>query len=72
MLSDHGMADQGGHGGSTRMETEIPVIFFSEKLFTNVKKNNYFHFPIFNQIDLTSTLSCLFNLKIPDQNEGTR
>ena len=53
------------------METEIPVIFFNEKLFKSVNRNNYFQFPIFNQIDLTATLSCLFNLKIPDQNEGT-
>ena len=70
LLSDHGMADQGGHGGSTRMETEIPVIFFSEKLFQKVSRNNYFRVEKFNQIDLTSTLSCLFNLKIPDENEG--
>ena len=64
------MADHGGHGGSTRMETEIPIIFFNEKLFSSVHRNNYLQLQKFNQIDFTATISCLFNLSIPDQNDG--
>ena len=29
VLSDHGMANEGGHGGSSEMEISTPVIFIS-------------------------------------------
>jgi hypothetical protein len=62
------MADQGGHGGSTQMETEIPIVFFNEKKFLSNKKS--LKIEKFHQIDLVSTLACLFNTKIPQENDG--
>lgn len=75
VLSDHGMANEGGHGGSSEMEISTPVIFISNmdsikpindidiiKIFENI--------PIKQQNDLVSTISCLFNLPIPKHNRG--
>jgi predicted AlkP superfamily pyrophosphatase or phosphodiesterase len=75
VLSDHGMANEGGHGGSSEMEISTPVIFISNmdsikpindinviKIFENVPTNQ--------QNDLVSTISCLFNLTIPKHNRG--
>lgn len=76
VLSDHGMANEGGHGGSSSMEISTPVVFISKleankpflddlellSLFKNIKTRQ--------QTDLVSTLSCLFNLPIPLNNRG--
>ena len=32
ILSDHGMANEGGHGGSSQMETLTPAIFISKSI----------------------------------------
>ncbi|CAF0729169.1 unnamed protein product [Brachionus calyciflorus] len=78
ILSDHGMANEGGHGGSSQMEITTPVLFASKGLF-----GQKYHFvkdeeisnlmnsiKIRNQIDLVSTISCLFNLDVPEHNKG--
>ena len=72
VLSDHGMANEGGHGGSSHMEIMTPALFISPNpsneqisqtdLLENIK--------IYEQIDLVSTISCLFNLEIPSDNKG--
>ena len=71
VLSDHGMANEGGHGGSSHMEIMTPTLFISPNpsneqisqtdLLENIK--------IYEQIDLVSTISCLFNLEIPSDNK---
>lgn len=78
VLSDHGMANEGGHGGSSHMELTTPVLFISKSLF---RKNKYLEGAEWSdwmekiksnrkQIDLVSTISCLFNLDVPEQNKG--
>lgn len=38
LCGDHGMADQGGHGGASLSETTTPAVFISTK-FANGKGN---------------------------------
>ena len=73
VLSDHGMANEGGHGGSSHMEITTPALFFSKNHnFEGHTTSNTFteHIQIHEQIDLVSTLCCLFNLQIPADNKG--
>ena len=75
ILSDHGMANEGGHGGSSAMETQTPLV-----LITNRESNVYLddsqyrnvldNIKTYEQTDFTSTLSCLMNTKIPKENRG--
>ena len=73
VLSDHGMANEGGHGGSSQMETLTPAIFISK---SDANKPYLTDLPGLDQIksshqiDLVSTLSCLFDLSIPVHNRG--
>lgn len=79
VLSDHGMANEGGHGGSSQMEITTPLLFISKGLFNS--KYTYMNDQEFTilienikqrkQIDLVSTLSCLFALNMPNDNRGT-
>ncbi|CAF1347512.1 unnamed protein product [Adineta steineri] len=69
ITGDHGMIDQGGHGGSSDAEIYVPAIFISHKLKENIlkkKENNEEYF----QIDLTPTLSALLEIAIPYNNLG--
>ncbi|XP_055376171.1 GPI ethanolamine phosphate transferase 2 [Condylostylus longicornis] len=63
VTSDHGMRNEGGHGGGSREETEIPLLFSGHDCKSNVYEN-------YNQIDMTSTLAALMNLSIPVNNIG--
>ncbi|CAF1312754.1 unnamed protein product [Adineta ricciae] len=65
ITGDHGMIDQGGHGGSSNEEIFVPAVFIS-KGFQEIyrDKNEYF------QIDLTPTLSALLEIAIPFNNLG--
>ncbi|CAF1187915.1 unnamed protein product [Rotaria sp. Silwood1] len=65
ITGDHGMADKGGHGGSSLVEINIPSVFISHK-FNNYKKERKEYF----QIDLTATLSGLLEISIPWNNLG--
>ncbi|CAF1160553.1 unnamed protein product [Adineta ricciae] len=65
ITGDHGMIDQGGHGGSSNEEIFVPAVFIS-KGFQEIYRdeNEYF------QIDLTPTLSALLEIAIPFNNLG--
>ena len=72
VLSDHGMANEGGHGGSSHMEIMTPVLFVSQN-FDVVRSNQnelLENIKVYEQIDLVSTIGCLFNLEIPFDNKG--
>ena len=74
VLGDHGMADAGGHGGASLVETITPVValFPSEysKGSTNGNKQNN-HPSLIKQHDLAATLSLLTGVAIPRNNIGT-
>ncbi|CAF2699105.1 unnamed protein product [Rotaria sp. Silwood2] len=66
ITGDHGMADKGGHGGSSFVEINVPSVFISNQ-FNNVKQINNKEYL---QIDLTPTLSGLLEISIPWNNLG--
>ena len=59
IMSDHGMANEGGHGGSSKMETLTPLVLISRG---NFKATTYLDdaeflelidgIPIYEQVDL--------------------
>src|SRR5205814_2112340 len=65
ITGDHGMADQGGHGGSSYVETYVPAVFISKQL-KQIDKDDKEYL----QIDLTPTLSALLEIPIPWNNLG--
>ena len=74
VLGDHGMADAGGHGGSSLMETITPVVALFPSLTPSEGSNKYAgrkHPPIIKQHDIASTLSLLTGVPIPKNNIGT-
>jgi ethanolaminephosphotransferase len=65
ITGDHGMADKGGHGGSSYVETHVPAVFISNQL-KQIEKDEEEYL----QIDLTPTLSALLEIPIPWNNLG--
>jgi ethanolaminephosphotransferase len=78
VLSDHGMANEGGHGGSSSMELQTPALFISKAFGADSNclfgKQEFFDLvdsiKSREQVDLVSTLSCLFDLDVPADNRG--
>lgn len=66
ITGDHGMIDQGGHGGSSYSETHVPTVFISNQLNNGgrIDEDEYL------QIDLTPTLSGLLRIPIPENSLG--
>jgi hypothetical protein len=74
-----GMSNEGGHGSSSTMEVNTPALFVSDyfKEFVDCGfysdlnyKNLHDKIKTREQIDLVSTLCCLFDLEIPENNRG--
>ena len=65
VTGDHGMADKGGHGGSSYVETHVPAVFVSKQF----ERSQSFERE-YLQIDLTATLSGLLGIPIPFNNLG--
>ncbi|ESO92394.1 hypothetical protein LOTGIDRAFT_55894, partial [Lottia gigantea] len=68
ICGDHGMSDQGGHGGASLSEITVPVIFLYPSQYSRI------HFQQESdilQIDLAPTLAALTNIPIPVNNLGT-
>ncbi|KAK7082709.1 hypothetical protein SK128_014259 [Halocaridina rubra] len=66
VCGDHGMSDAGGHGGSSHSETTTSALLFSNafKYIRDTEGREV------NQVDLTSTLSFLTGVGIPEGNVG--
>ncbi|KAI6646903.1 GPI ethanolamine phosphate transferase 2 [Oopsacas minuta] len=67
-LGDHGMSVTGSHGGATRDETLVPLLFISS-LFNNDNITSNID-DVIMQIDITSTLAVLMGLSIPLESVG--
>ncbi|XP_067944546.1 GPI ethanolamine phosphate transferase 2-like [Watersipora subatra] len=65
LCGDHGMADQGGHGGVTPNEVLTPMVFI-----TNTTTPTSDGLKEIFQIDLVPTLAILLNLPIPKNSLG--
>ncbi|XP_040571609.1 uncharacterized protein PIG-G isoform X2 [Lepeophtheirus salmonis] len=68
VLGDHGMADIGGHGGSTIPETITPVIALSPIFNASQSLGSS---KVIQQTDLAVTLSWLTGVSIPKNSMGT-
>ena len=74
VAGDHGMTNDGNHGGETYEETHTPLIFIS------TDDHHQYSYPLNNepldasrtflQIDFAPTISSLFQINIPDQSQG--
>ncbi|CAF1344468.1 unnamed protein product, partial [Didymodactylos carnosus] len=70
LTGDHGMADQGGHGGASYEESHVPAVFISPQFDRYEKLLLQDESKIWLQIDLTPTLCSLFHLPVPSNNLG--
>ena len=73
VLSDHGMANEGGHGGSSYAEITTPAMFISKRPPPSNKQTAAAAAGTrrrYEQVDLVSTLACLLDVDIPSSNTG--
>ncbi|XP_067677597.1 GPI ethanolamine phosphate transferase 2-like [Haliotis asinina] len=70
VCGDHGMSDQGGHGGASPGETNVPVIFLSPSLHDVVPGLDLTSRGSIMQIDVAPTLAALTGIPIPRNNLG--
>uniref|UniRef100_A0A914YXS4 GPI ethanolamine phosphate transferase 2 C-terminal domain-containing protein n=1 Tax=Panagrolaimus superbus TaxID=310955 RepID=A0A914YXS4_9BILA len=67
ILGDHGMAEEGGHGGATHEETHVPVVVLRPNEEFKKMPEEYLKI---EQVDLVPTISTLFGFQIPANNLG--
>ncbi|KAL2498930.1 Alkaline-phosphatase-like family protein [Abeliophyllum distichum] len=67
VVSDHGMTENGNHGGSSYEETDSLALFISPGKFGYTSETNNKAF----QVDIAATLALLFGVPIPKNNVGT-
>ncbi|KAJ8307672.1 hypothetical protein KUTeg_014776 [Tegillarca granosa] len=72
LCGDHGMSDQGSHGGASVSETLVPVVYIKpgQTFVQNKRQDGLVTFPAIEQIDVVPTLSVLLGLPIPQNNLG--
>ena len=63
MLADHGQADDGSHGGMTRIERQVPFMMWG----SGIKASKLGTFPLYNA---APTVSALLGVMPPSQTEG--
>lgn len=66
VLGDHGMADNGNHGGSSEPEINTAAIVFSPSKEFNVLPERL----VVNQVDFVPTIAGLFGLPVPLSSTG--
>uniref|UniRef100_UPI001CB9D402 GPI ethanolamine phosphate transferase 2 n=1 Tax=Erigeron canadensis TaxID=72917 RepID=UPI001CB9D402 len=65
VVSDHGMQENGNHGGSSYEETDSLALFIGRRS-SNVSTS----YDTINQVDIAPTLALLFGVPIPKNNAG--
>ncbi|OCK76489.1 alkaline phosphatase-like protein [Lepidopterella palustris CBS 459.81] len=78
LLGDHGMTEQGNHGGASPSEIASAMIFISPKLKSLSgglecpvqNAENYEYYSVINQVDLVPTLAGLMGINIPERSLG--
>ncbi|XP_017975282.1 PREDICTED: GPI ethanolamine phosphate transferase 2 [Theobroma cacao] len=64
VVSDHGMTENGNHGGSSYEETD------SLALFIGLRNHVFDYASVIHQVDIAPTLALLFGMPIPKNNVG--
>ncbi|XVF17348.1 hypothetical protein REPUB_Repub10bG0113200 [Reevesia pubescens] len=64
IVSDHGMTENGNHGGSSYEETD------SIALFIGMRNRVFDYASVIHQVDIAPTLALLFGVPIPKNNVG--
>ncbi|KAF4350405.1 GPI ethanolamine phosphate transferase 2 isoform X1 [Cannabis sativa] len=67
VVSDHGMTENGNHGGSSYEETDSLALFIG---LNDVSRFESFSQKTVDQVDIAPTLALLFSLPIPKNNVG--
>ena len=67
-LGDHGMSVTGSHGGATRDETWVPLLFISSLFNREMDLSNTDE--VILQVDMTSTLAVLMGVNTPVDSVG--
>nr|QSQ85905.1 GPI-ethanolamine phosphate transferase [Preussia typharum] len=78
LLGDHGMTEQGNHGGASPSEIAAAMVFMSPKLkkISNGLESpvpathDYNYYSVINQVDLVPTLAGLMGFNIPRRSLG--
>ncbi|KAI9317081.1 alkaline-phosphatase-like protein [Dichotomocladium elegans] len=84
ICGDHGMNEEGNHGGSSVGETSAALVFMSPRFGSRPTLNRaasrrfkveeefteVYGYPVVEQVDLVPTLACLFGFPIPRNNLG--
>jgi ethanolaminephosphotransferase len=78
LAGDHGMTDNGNHGGDTPAEIASALLFISPKLkslgntFTSPQPHNpeYTYYSVVDQVDIVPTLGTLLGFSIPAGSVG--
>ncbi|CAE1174987.1 PIGG [Acanthosepion pharaonis] len=73
VCGDHGMSDQGSHGGASKKEVTVAIVWLAstaknKKVFSQAYPSQS---PVIDQIDITPTLALAFGIPIPGNNLGT-
>uniref|UniRef100_A0A0R3RWZ1 GPI ethanolamine phosphate transferase 2 n=1 Tax=Elaeophora elaphi TaxID=1147741 RepID=A0A0R3RWZ1_9BILA len=68
VFGDHGMTEGGGHGGSSKLETHVPIVYVDGKKRRSNSETLYV--ASVEQVDIVPTLATLLNISIPEENLG--
>lgn len=71
IMGDHGMTQEGNHGGATDIETDSALFVYSKRNISRLLPKSYESHIKLSQIDLVPTLSMLMKIPIPFGNLGT-
>uniref|UniRef100_A0AAF5PX74 GPI ethanolamine phosphate transferase 2 C-terminal domain-containing protein n=1 Tax=Wuchereria bancrofti TaxID=6293 RepID=A0AAF5PX74_WUCBA len=68
VFGDHGMTEGGSHGGSSELETHVPIVYVDGR--KRRTSNETFYVTSVEQVDIVPTLATLFNVPIPKESLG--
>ncbi|CAG9538050.1 unnamed protein product, partial [Cercopithifilaria johnstoni] len=68
VFGDHGMTEGGSHGGSSELETRVPIVYVDGK--KRCSSSETLCKASVEQVDIVPTLANLFNVPIPKENLG--
>nr|CRZ24185.1 Bm3669 [Brugia malayi] len=68
VFGDHGMTEGGSHGGSSELETHVPIVYVDGR--KRRTSNETFCVASVEQVDIVPTLATLLNIPIPKESLG--